>query len=53
MLHNIFLHLFQATYEVLDGATKDSLKEVVSKTLRKVAQQINTPAEDIDDTLLK
>jgi hypothetical protein len=37
----------------LDVGMQDSLKEVVSRSLRKMAAQPESPLEEIDDTILR
>ncbi|XP_055861350.1 eIF-2-alpha kinase activator GCN1-like [Biomphalaria glabrata] len=45
--------LYQEILVGLDLGMQDSLKEVVSRSLRKLATQPESPVDEIDDTLLK
>ncbi|CAL1534334.1 unnamed protein product [Lymnaea stagnalis] len=45
--------LYQEMLSSLDLGMQDSLKEVVSRSLRKIASQPESPVEEIDDTLLR
>ncbi|KAH9524200.1 translational activator of GCN4 [Bulinus truncatus] len=45
--------LYQEMLIGLDVGMQDSLKEVVSRSLRKLATQPESPVDEIDDTLLK
>lgn len=44
--------LFQRCMNLLDIGARESLSDVISKVLRKVANQPEGKDEDIDDTLL-
>lgn len=44
--------LFQRCMNLLDVGARESLSDVISKVLRKVANQPEGKDEDIDDTLL-
>lgn len=44
--------LFQRCMNLLDVGARESLSDVISKVLRKVANQPEGKDEDLDDTLL-
>jgi hypothetical protein len=44
--------LFQRCMNLLDVGARESLSDVISKVLRKVANQPEGKDEEIDDTLL-
>ncbi|XP_059138605.1 stalled ribosome sensor GCN1-like isoform X2 [Physella acuta] len=45
--------LYQEILSTLDLGMQDSLKEVVSRSLKKMAGQPESPVDEIDDTLLR
>lgn len=45
--------LLNDTMQQLDAGMKDSLSELVTKTLSKLRKQVEPPPENIDDTVLK
>ncbi|KAK3760896.1 hypothetical protein RRG08_042111 [Elysia crispata] len=44
---------YQAILSSLDSGMQDSLKEVVSRSVKKLAAQPESPVEEIDDTILR
>ncbi|GFR94652.1 translational activator GCN1-like [Elysia marginata] len=45
--------IYQAILSSLDSGMQDSLKEVVSRSVKKLATQPESPVEEIDDTILR
>ena len=53
MYNSLFFFILQAIISSLDSGMQDSLKEVVSRSLKKLAAQPESPVEEIDDTILR
>lgn len=45
-------HCFQQCLNLLDGGARDALSDVITKNLRKLANQPEGKEEELDDTLL-
>lgn len=48
----VLLFEFQYCLSLLDAGAQESLTDVISKVLRKVANQPETKEEELDDTLV-